>query len=212
MQMFKSISTRLLQHLIAQNSWTNAMLQPFAAKSVQFNVGFMSTGLVILENGGLAIAGETNIPDATVNIPPSLLLRLIAKDEAAKLQVSIEGDTHLAAELAKVFANMHWDYEDDLSKLVGDIPANKIGNFARDATSSVKETSINLAEMLSEYWQEEKPMIAKKRHVEEFNMQVDTLRADVARFEKKLAQYIRKHTQKPSQNSDLNSVAVDSTQ
>lgn len=211
MQMFKSISTRLLQHLIAQNSWANAMLQPFAAKSVQFNVGFMSTSLVILENGGLAIAGETNIPDATVNIPPSLLLRLIAKDEAAKLQVSIEGDTHLAAELAKVFANMRWDYEDDLSKLVGDIPANKIGNFARDATNSVKETSINLAEMLSEYWQEEKPLIAKKRHVEEFNMQVDTLRADVARFDKKLAQYIRKHTQKQSQNSDLNSIAVDST-
>lgn len=210
--MFKSISTRLLQHLIAQNSWANAMLQPFAAKSVQFNVGFMSTSLVILENGGLAIAGESNIPDATVNIPPSLLLRLIAKDEAAKLQISIEGDTHLAAELAKVFANMRWDYEDDLSKLVGDIPANKIGNFARDATNSVKETSINLAEMLSEYWQEEKPMIAKKRHVEEFNIQVDTLRADAARFEKKLAQYIHKHTQKYTQNSDLNSHAVDSTQ
>jgi ubiquinone biosynthesis protein UbiJ len=206
--MLKALSTRLLQHLVAQNSWANAMLQPFAAKSVQFNVGFMSTSLVILENGSLAIAGETNIPDATVNIPPSLLLRLIAKDETAKLQISIEGDTHLAAELAKVFANMRWDYEDDLSKLVGDIPANKIGNFARNATNSVKETSINLAEMLSEYWQEEKPMIAKKHHVEEFNIQVDTLRADVARFEKKLAKLIQKHTK----NSDLNSPAVDSTQ
>jgi ubiquinone biosynthesis accessory factor UbiJ len=209
--MFKSISTRLIQHLISQNSWANAILQPFAGKSVQFNVAFMSTSLVILENGGLAVAGETNIADAIVTIPPGLLIRLMAKDEAAKLQICVEGDTHLTAELAKVLANMRWDYEDDLSKLVGDIPANKIGSFARKATHSMKETSINLAEMLSEYWQEEKPMIAKKRHVEEFNAQVDTLRADVARYEKKLAQYIQKHTKKYPMNSDLNDTAVDST-
>jgi ubiquinone biosynthesis protein UbiJ len=41
--------------------------------------------------------------------------------------------------------------------------------------------------MLSEYWQEEMPLIAKKRQVEAFNSDVDTLRADLARFEKKFA-------------------------
>lgn len=102
---------------------------------------------------------------------------------------------------------MRWDYEDDLSKLVGDIPANKIGAFTQKTTKSVKETSANLAEMLSEYWQEEKPMIAKKRHVEEFNSQVDTLSADVARFEKKLT----KLSQKLTTNPDINSKAVDNT-
>lgn len=185
--MFKSISTRLLQHLITQNSWANTMLQPFAGKSIQFNIGLFASSLVILENGTLAFAGETNTPDAIVSIPLSLLPRLIAKDESAKMQIHIEADTHLASELAKVFANMRWDYEDDLSKVVGDIPANKIGEFGRQAANTVKETTTNLAEMLSEYWQEEKPMIAKKRHVEEFNAQVDTLRADVERFEKRIS-------------------------
>ncbi len=185
--MLKALSTRLLQHLISQNSWASNLLQPFAGKSIQINVSFVSTSLVILENGNLAIAGETNIPDATVTIPPSLLLRLLAKDEAANRQINIEGDTHLAAELAKVLSNMRWDYEDDISNLIGDIPANKIGTFARDTANSVKETGINLAEMLSEYWQEEMPLIAKKRHVEQFNAEVDTLGSDVARFEKKLA-------------------------
>jgi ubiquinone biosynthesis protein UbiJ len=207
--MFKSISTRLIQHILSQNSWAKAILQPFSGKSIQIKVGLISTSIVILENGSLAIAGETNIADAVVTIPPSLLMRLMAKDESAKMQISIDGDTHLASELAKVVANMHWDYEDDLSKLVGDIPANKLGNIARDTVHSVKETSINLAEMLSEYWQEENPMIAKKRHVEEFNAQVDTIKADVARFEKKLAQYLLEHTKKYSKNSDQNGSAVD---
>lgn len=185
--MLKALSTRLLQHLISQNSWASNLLLPFASKSIQINLSFISASLVILENGNLAMAGETNVPDAKVTIPPSLLLRLLAKDEAAKRQINIEGDTQLVAELAKVFSNMRWDYEDDLSNLIGDIPANKFGTYARDATSSVKETSVNLAEMLSEYWQEEIPLIAKKRHVEQFNAGVDTLGADVARFEKKLA-------------------------
>jgi ubiquinone biosynthesis protein UbiJ len=185
--MLKALSTRLLQHLISQNSWAHNLLQPFAGQSIQINISFISTSLVILENGNIAIAGETNIPDATVTIPPSLLLRLLAKDEAANRQINIEGDIHLAAELAKVFSNMRWDYEDDLSNLIGDVPASKIGTFARDTVHSVKETGVNLAEMLSEYWQEEMPLIAKKRHVEQFNAEVDTLGADVARFEKKLA-------------------------
>ena len=192
--MFKALSTRLLQHLISQNSWANAMLQPYAGKSLQINILPASTILVVLENGSLALAGETNIPDASVTIPPSLLLRLLAKDDAAKLQIRVEGDTYLATELAKVFANMRWDYEDDLSQLVGDVPASKIGLFGRQSAQVVKETGVNLAEMLSEYWQEENPLIAKKRHVDAFNTQVDTLRADVERFEKRLAKLSQQYT------------------
>lgn len=191
--MFKALSTRLLQHLISQNSWANAILQPYAGKSIQITIPPASTILIILENGSLALAGETNIPDASVIIPPSLLLRLLAKDDAAKLQIRVEGDTHLATELAKVFANMRWDYEDDLSQLVGDVPANKIGQVGRESIQAMKDTSVNLAEMLSEYWQEENPLIAKKRHVEAFNTQVDTLRADVERFEKRLAKFSQQH-------------------
>jgi ubiquinone biosynthesis protein UbiJ len=201
--MFEAISTRVLQHLVSQNSWANALLQPFAGKSVRLNFIVTTTTLVILEDGNLAVAGETNIPDATVTIPPGVLLRLMAKDEAAKLQISVEGDTHLATELAKVFSNMHWDYEDDFSKLVGDVPAYKMGERARQAVKTVKDTSTNLADMLSEYWQEEMPMIAKKRHVEEFNRDVDILRADVDRLEKKLTK-LSQQLAKKTDASDTN--------
>jgi ubiquinone biosynthesis protein UbiJ len=197
--MFKPLVTRLLQHLIAQNDWAKDLLQPFAGKSIQINIAPITSSLIILENGSLAMAGETNIADATITIPPSLLLRLIAKDESAKQHIHIAGDTHLATELAKVFTHMRWDYEDDLSKLIGDVAALKVGQFGRKTLQSVKDTSINLAEMLSEYWQEELPLIAKKRHIDEFNSQVDILRADVERFEKRLNKLLH---QSPTTNSD----------
>lgn len=204
--MFKGLSTRLIQHLIEQNNWAKALLQPFAGKSVQLTIEPVSSALVILENGSLALAGETNLPDATIRMTPSLLLRLIAKDEAAQSLIHIEGDTQLVTQLAKVLSHMRWDYEDDLSQLVGDVPANKLGQLGRKTASALKETSVNLAEMLSEYWQEEKPLIAKKRHVEQFNSSVDTLRADVERLEKRL----NKLNTVMREKSDLNHPTTDS--
>ena len=201
--MFKSIATRVLQHLIAQNSWANCILQPFAGKSVRFNIALVNATLVILENGSMAIAGETNIADAHVTIPPGLLLRLLAKDETARMQIDIAGDTHLAAELAKVLTNMRWDYEEDLSKLVGDVPAFRVGQFTRKVGKTIKDTGINLTSMLSEYWQEENPLIAKKRHVEHFNTEVDTLRADVERLEKRLAKLTKLTMGKDSKPSSI---------
>jgi len=199
--MLKQLSTHIIQHLLAQNEWAAPMLQPFASKAVKLNFVLLKTSLVILENGNLAIAGETNVPDATITIPPSLLLRLMAKDEAAKLQIRVDGDTHLATTLAKVLSHVRWDYEDDLSKLTGDVSANKIGEFTRQSVSTVKDTAINLAEMLSEYWQEEKPLLAKKRHVEQFNTEVDTLRADVERLEKRLNKLANKTNRITAPNS-----------
>ena len=199
--MLKQLSTHIIQHLLAQNGWAASMLQPFASQSVQLNFVLFKTSLVILENGSLAIAGETNVPDATITIPPSLLLRLMAKDESAKLQIKVDGDTHLATALAKVLSHVRWDYEDDLSKLTGDVPAYKVGEFTRQTVSSVKDTATNLAEMLSEYWQEEKPLLAKKRHIEQFNAEVDTLRADVERLEKRLNKLAKKLSTTTDPNS-----------
>lgn len=184
--MFKGLFTRVLQHLIAQNNWARDILLPFAGQSIQVDVAMMHATLIILEDGSLAISGESHAPDAVIQVSPSVALRLMAQDNTAKREVNIAGDAHLASELAKVFTHMRWDYTDDLSRVIGEVPAHQVSQFAQKAVNSVQQTGQNMAEMLAEYWQEEKPMIAKKYGVEKFNADVDSLRADVARLEKKL--------------------------
>lgn len=185
--MLKPLITHFLQHLTTQNSWAKAHLTPFAGRTVAFDFAIIKTNLIVLEDGSLALGGETMPPDATVYATPSLMLRMLAKDDAAKMQFKITGDTHLATEIAKILQNIRWDIADDLSKVVGDIPATKLVELGQKAADQIKETSTNLTGMLSEYWQEEQPMIAKKRLVEQFNTDVDVLRNDVARLEKRLA-------------------------
>jgi ubiquinone biosynthesis accessory factor UbiJ len=185
--MIKQVVTRFLQHLTNQNNWSRQQLMGFAGKVVAFDFTLIKANLIILEDGSLAISGETAPPDATIYLPPSLALRLFANIEAAKMQIKIEGDTHLATEFSKVLQNMRWDVEEDLSHVVGDIAASKIGAASQFAFVTAKTQSINLAEMLSEFWQEEQPIIAKKRHVEQFNSDVDAIKSDVARLDKRLA-------------------------
>lgn len=195
--MFKPIITRFLQHLTNQNNWSRPYLMPFAGKVVQFDFVLAKANLQILEDGSLSLAGESfsnqsTQADATVHIPPSLALRLATKDEAAKMCIKIDGDTQLATEFSKVLQNMRWDIEEDLSHVTGDIAAFKIGELSKKTFAEMRQQSINAAEMLSEFWQEEKPILAKKRHVEQFNADVDTLKSDVARFEKRFAKLNKK--------------------
>ena len=199
--MLKPLATRFLQHLTNQNNWSREYLLPFAGKVVQFEIAFVKTNLLILEDGSLSIAGETATPEANIHAPPSLVLRMLAGDEAAKMQIKIDGDTHLAAELGKVLALMRWDVEEDLSKIVGDIAANKTVLGAKKIAQEAKKQSLNLAEMLTEFWQEEKPILAKKRHIAQFNADVDTLRSDVARLEKRIEKRLQKLTKKLNESA-----------
>ena len=192
--MLKPLVTRFLQHITSQNNWSRAYLVSFAEKVVQFDFVLIKANLTILEDGSLSLAGESAQPDAFIHIPPSLALRLLAKDEAAKMQIKIDGDTHLATELSKILQQMRWDIEEDLSHLVGDITASKLGETTQKVLYETKKQTINLAEMLTEYWQEENPVVAKKRHVEQFNHDVDSLKSDIARFEKRLQKLTQQKT------------------
>ena len=197
--MFKPFAAEFLQHITKQNNWSRQHLLAYAGKVVQFNIALIKTKLLILEDGSLGVAPSNAEADAIIHIPPSLALRLMAKDEAAKMIIKVEGDTHLATDLGKVLQHIRWDVEEDLSKVIGDIPANKIASISKTAASSAKKQVINVVEMLSEYWQEEKPVLAKKWQVEQFNTDVNALRSDFTRLEKRLAK-LKQHTQESTVN------------
>ena len=202
--MFKPLVTHVLQHITSQNNWAKPHLAPYAGRTIQFDFSVIKANLLILEDGSLCAAGETSTIDAVVHIPPSLAMRLLAKDDAAKSYIKIDGDVHLATEVSKVLQLMRWDVEEDLSKVVGDIAAFKIGEVSKATFAEAKKQTVNAVEMLTEYWQEEKNILAKKRHVEQFIQEVDKLRNDVERFDKrlqKIANSIAEKTKTPPKKS-----------
>jgi ubiquinone biosynthesis protein UbiJ len=184
--MFEPLITRILNHLVNQNEWAREQLQPYSGKAVLFIIPPLRSRLIVLEDGGLAAAGEAAEAVAKVTLPLPVAMRLLAGDANADTLVTVEGDTELALALSRVLRNMSWEYEEDLSRLVGDAPAHQLAEFGRKAVSEVRKQSLNIADMFAEYWQEEQPLLAKKRHVNRFMQEVADLRDEVERLEKRL--------------------------
>jgi ubiquinone biosynthesis accessory factor UbiJ len=89
-----------------------------------------------------------------------------------------------------------------LSYIIGDAPAHELSKFGRKTVAGVKKQTLNVAGMFTEYWQEERPLIAKKRHVMQFVQEVDTLRDDTERLEKRLDKLAEKITVKSEPNQE----------
>lgn len=197
--MFKPLIQFVLQHLMQQNSWTAPLLQPYAHKTLRIDFKVAQVMLTILNSGELAIASDSATADATIHLPPSLAMRLLRQDPLAYSLIKIEGDATLGMEVGKILSAIRWDVEDDLSKIVGDIAAYQVVQLGQEKLQHWHGQAKNLGEMLVEYWQEERPIIAKKIHIEQFNRSVDRLREDTDRLEQRVEKLLAAATPPESQ-------------
>jgi ubiquinone biosynthesis protein UbiJ len=181
-----SLSAATLNHLFNQSGWALQRLSKFSGKTARFNIAPFSFAWTILEDGTVIAAATDASPDATCTIPPSLLPRLAVKDEAAFAQIQTNGDAALLAEIFYLSKNLRWDAAEDISRVTGDIAAERIVHLAESAQQQFRDGARNLTEAVAEYWTEERPLVAKSTHINSFVKQVDTLRDDVARLEQRI--------------------------
>ena len=140
----------------------------------------------MLDSGEVAPADPQAVPDVTARLTPGLALRLAARDETAWQEIEIAGDTGFAAAIHHVARNLRWDVEEDLSRIFGDIAAHRMTAAGRTLNRWGEQALENTGRAFAEYWTEERPLIAGRRDLEEFNRAVDALRDDVARLEKRI--------------------------
>ena len=176
-----------LNHLLRQQPWAAERLRSFAGQGVEFRCPpFPDLRLRITDNGLLDRARVETPSALVVKITPGALPFLLARDETARKQVEIEGSADLASAVDHLFRNLTWDFEEDLSKVFGDIISHRLASSGRALAAWQRDAALRLAENLVEYWTEEQPLLARPADVESFCCKVDTLRDDVARLEKRI--------------------------
>ena len=176
-----------LNHLLGQQSWAAGRLASFAGQCVEFRCPpFPDLRLKILQTGLLEGAPESAASELKVTLRPGALPMLLARDDSALKQVEIEGSAELASEMQYLFRHLRWDIEEDLSKWVGDVLAHRVVSQGKAFAYWHKEAATRLAENLAEYWTEEQPLLARPADVEKFCRDVETLRDDAARLEKRI--------------------------
>ena len=188
-----------INHLLHQEGWPMDRLRPFAGRSVRFRVPPFDVALSVTASGDVAAANGDAAADATFRLSPPLLLRIAAGDEAAQQEVLVEGDSGLAQTVFALARNLRWDAEDDLSRVFGDVLAHRMAQAGRGFARWQAEAALNLARAFSEYWTEERPLIARSPDVAQFVAEVDRLRDDVERLEKRIERLSRPEKTKNSQ-------------
>lgn len=180
------LSARALNHLLSQNSWAEEKLKPHAGKVVQLSLTPLVSVLAITGSGHFESAPAGALPDASITLAPSAVLRVLFDPAAAAAVSRIDGDAGLAGAVGNVLQGLRWDVEEDLSRVIGDIPAHQLTQGGQKIRQELGRQAWAVAGMLAEYWLEEEPLIAKRRHLEQFSHDVDTLRDDVERLAKRL--------------------------
>lgn len=184
--MFAQPSVSALNHLLQQNRWAMQRLVRFAGKTARFNVVPFSFVWTIQPDGSLQNADAAASADVVCDIPLSLLPRLAMQDEQAHADIRSEGDAALLTEIFFLSRNLRWDAAEDLSRVTGDVAAERIVQAAQDTKQHLLDAATNLSQAAAEYWIEERPLLVKPGQIATFVQQVDALRDDLARTEQRV--------------------------
>jgi ubiquinone biosynthesis protein UbiJ len=192
-----------INHLLSAEGWARDRLIPHSGKTVVIRVEPLMFSFIV-DGSGMAAAPKT--PEADAPAEPALEVRLLPQsliaalrgEETALRDAEIRGDAEFANALMFLARNLRWDLEEDLSRVVGDIVAHRLVSDVRRFFAWGREARGQLAASVGEYLRDEASLVAGPRHTEGFIAEVDRLRDDVARLEKRLTQLAgRRAVQRP---------------
>lgn len=129
---------------------------------------------------------DVDAADATIRATPfdfAETMRIERKeDQVFKGKITLDGDTRLAQHFSDILAGLEIDWEEQLSKLTGDVTAHQIGGMLRGFQRWAKRNQRVMRDNLGEYLTEEKQLLPTAFEVAEWRGEVDRLRDDVDRL------------------------------
>jgi ubiquinone biosynthesis protein UbiJ len=159
--------------------------------------GFGTRLYVIPGTRGLQLYGDyAGEPDCIMRGSPLALARMsLAREKEGQLfsgEVRVEGDTHLAQAFGDLVGGLEVDWEEQLSRLVGDAAAHQVGNRIRSAGRWGRRNADALREDFKEYLQEEARLLPSRYELQAFLDDVDGLRDDTERLAARVERLAKK--------------------
>ena len=145
-----------------------------------------------VQGQGIAFIDEPGLtPDTVLRGTPLGITRLgLGRGNATGTlfsgDVEIAGDVETGQAFKAVLDAIDIDWEEQLSRLTGDLLAHQMGNAARHAGSWLDHARLTLERDLSEYLQEELRVVPTRIEIENFIEDIGRLGMDTDRLEARL--------------------------
>jgi ubiquinone biosynthesis protein UbiJ len=184
-----------LNHLLQGASWAPARLMPFAGRRARFEMPPWHLDLSIAEDGYFLPLAEAShdansgatAPDVVIQLPADTPFLLPQGLDKVMAVAHVTGNAEFATELSFVFKHLHWDFEEDLAQVLGDIPAHRLVQGAKGVLAWQQQAAINLAENISEYLVLENPLLVANGEFNTLRDDISQFSADLAKLESRLA-------------------------
>ncbi|MBU6469301.1 MAG: SCP2 sterol-binding domain-containing protein [Gammaproteobacteria bacterium] len=132
--------------------------------------------------------------DLTVRAPSFALLEAALKrGDTPPRGIELNGDAETGQIFSRLLKQADLDWEELLSRYVGDVAAHQIGNLARGLLRWGRDAGARLAQDLAEYLQYESGALPPRHEVEDFLDSVDRLRNDAERLAARVQRLAGQH-------------------
>jgi len=175
-----------LNHLLLAESWAQERLRLHAGSHALIQAGPLDLHLLVDSDGLFRAGSAEQSPAVTISLPLDTPIRFLTDRKSVFQAAKLSGSADFAETLAFVFRNLRWDVEADLAQYVGDIPARRLEMARHSLARQGQESFGRLFNNLAEYASEDYDWIVPRRELEAFGREVDVLRDDLARLEKRL--------------------------
>ncbi len=128
-------------------------------------------------------------PDVIISGSLVTLARMAGQSGESAIRdgsLDLSGDAETAHDFQRLLGLAKPDFEEELSGVVGDIAAHRLGSFARSLGRWGREARSTMGANIREYLQEESRETPSRYEVDRFTKDVSTLRDDVERIEARL--------------------------
>jgi ubiquinone biosynthesis accessory factor UbiJ len=186
--------TSTLENVLNRGLPRSPRAQQLCAELASHRLLVAVTGLqVLVESTGVSLKLSVVNPEALVSAPPEAtvtggplsLLALSGSDPEAVIQrgdVRIEGDAELAQKFRELALLLRPDLEEELSLVLGDVPAHQVGRLARALVGWTQKAATTTLHNVAEYLGHERQDLVPRSEADSFLRGVDSLREDVDRL------------------------------
>jgi len=176
----------LLNHLLDSSGWARDRLSAFAESQVCLRVAPIEVMFRITPAGMVADALLGQEPDVVLSFPLADLPAMFTDPSHRSMGgISLEGNAELAETLGFVFRNLHWDIEEDLARIFGDIPAHRMVQGIQSLKTLHDQAMESVGANVAEYLTEEQHLLVTRPALVFLSNQVRSLQDEALQLEKR---------------------------
>jgi len=181
-----------LNRLLQFDPASTERLQPLAGRSLR--VALRDTPVTVLcrfDAEGLRLerdAGDeaSETADASVDTSLAGLVSLAGSGGKRSQDVAFQGDVGVIQEVKALFGDLEVDWEEQLSRITGDVVAHQAGEAVRQGREWGRRSGDSFLSSLGEFLTEERQLLPTEAELSRFVDDVHHLRTDTDRLEARL--------------------------